>query len=116
MESPRDKWDFQMPADINPHLWTSYTFDRYNLWAFIDLRNAVQAIEKGLTAEYEGSHPLFVNEAHNSLDYDSMTLAKLFLPTAKEWKTSISALISNRKAYELIGYKPEPSIQGAMND
>lgn len=41
-------------------------FGYSNFWASIDARDAAQALEKGLTADYQGSHPLFVNDSENA--------------------------------------------------
>lgn len=119
MEDSSSSWTYQAPEGVNQHLWIAYNYDRFNLWAIIDVRDAVQAIEKALTAEYEGSHPLFVNETQNTLDYDSKTLAELFFPDLTEWKQSINgsdALVSINKARELIGFEPEYSVHGGSRD
>jgi nucleoside-diphosphate-sugar epimerase len=97
-------------------LWKSYMFDRFNFWAFIDDRDAAQSVEKGLTADYEGSHPLFVVNDHNYLGYDSQTLAGLFFPDVTEWKRPVQgseALISIERASALIGYQPEYSMHSS---
>ncbi len=74
------------PADPTPEevLFRAYTFERTNLWAFIDVRDAALANECGLTADYEGAHPLFVNDTVNYLNYDAKTLARLFFPEVTE--------------------------------
>lgn len=45
----------------------------------IDDRDA-QAVEKALTADYEGSHPLFVVNSQNWVGYNSEKLLELFFP------------------------------------
>ena len=57
-----------------------YVGARFNFWAFVDERDSAQSIEKGLSAAFDGSHVLFVNDTHNSLGYDAQTLARLFFP------------------------------------
>ncbi|HLA45170.1 MAG TPA: NAD(P)-dependent oxidoreductase, partial [Aggregatilineales bacterium] len=102
-------------ADIQERLFRVYAFDRYNLWTFIDVRDAAQSVEKALTADYEGSHNLFVNDHHNSIDYDSRTLARLFFPEVTEWKQNVTgseSLVSIQRARELIGFEPVYSMQG----
>jgi NAD(P)-dependent dehydrogenase (short-subunit alcohol dehydrogenase family) len=59
-------------------LWPIYNFARFNFWAFVDERDSAQAMVKGITADFEGSHTLFVGAAHNSLGYNSETLLRLF--------------------------------------
>lgn len=89
-------------------LWNAYAFDRYNLWAWIDVRDAAQAVEKSLTADFTGSHVLFVSDRFNFLDYDSHELARLFFPGITDWRQPISgseSLLSNRRARDLIGFE-----------
>jgi nucleoside-diphosphate-sugar epimerase len=91
-------------------LWQAYNSDRFNFWAYIDGRDAAQAVEKALTAAYEGSHPLFVNHDHNALDYDTKTLIRLFFPEVSQFKHPIQgseALVSIEQARTLIGFEPE---------
>ncbi len=107
--------DYSPPTDP---LLRAYTFDRFNLWSYIDQRDAAQAFEKGLQADFEGSHALFINADHNFLDYDTQTLARLFFPDVTEWKRSVpvsDALVSIDKARHMIGFAPEylpPSVIG----
>jgi len=93
-------------------LFRMYTTERFNFWTFVDERDAAQSLEKGLTADYEGSHVLFVNAAHNSLDYDSPTLIRLFFPEVNLVKNDLSgssSLVSIERAQALIGFEPEYS-------
>lgn len=98
---------------IHEQLWRAYTFDRYYLWTWLDARDAAQAIEKSLSADYEGSHVLFINDHHNTLNYDSRVLANLFFPQVAEWKQSVTgseALVSIERSRQLIGFEPEHSV------
>lgn len=94
-------------------IWPVYTFDRFNFWAYVDERDSAQSIEKGLVANFEGHHPLFINALSNSLEYDSTTLVNLFFPEVTQWKRPLSgdeALVSIDKAKSLIGFSPEHKI------
>lgn len=96
--------------NLDDLLWRAFTFDRFNYWAFIDERDSAQALEKALLADYEGSHPLFVNADHNFLGYDSMTLARLFFAEVRDWTRPLvgsESLVSIDKARALIGFMPE---------
>jgi nucleoside-diphosphate-sugar epimerase len=86
-----------------------YHFGRFNFWAYIDDRDAAQAAEKALTADYEGSHPLFVNNDHNWVGYSSEKLAELFFAGVplKEKIEGSDTLVSIDKAKSLIGFQPE---------
>jgi nucleoside-diphosphate-sugar epimerase len=91
-------------------LFYMYALDRFNLWAFVDSRDAAQSLEKGVTASYEGAHTLFVNSDHNWLGYDSKALVRLFFPEISESKVALSgaaSLVSIERARRLIGFEPE---------
>jgi hypothetical protein len=105
----------QPPADPTPEelLFRTFTTDRTNLWAFIDVRDAALANECALTADYEGAHPLFVNDTVNYLNYDAKTLARLFFPEVTDLRGSLdgpAALVSIAKARALIGFEPAHSL------
>ncbi len=113
MEYPPAQGGFKRDGFSEDPLWPVYTFDRFNFWAYVDERDSAQSIEKGLTADYEGSHILFINDPYNSLGYDSQTLARLFFPEIKQWKRTLNgseSLVSIDKAKALIGFEPEYSI------
>ncbi len=86
---------------------------RSNFWATIDARDSAQAIEKALLADYDGSHPLFVNDSRNMLGAPSQLLVNTFFPEVKTWKRPVQkdeSLVSIDKARKLIGFEPEYSI------
>jgi nucleoside-diphosphate-sugar epimerase len=87
-------------------------FGYSNFWASIDARDSAQAIELGLLAEYEGSHPLWVNDSHNSAGVPTQTLAEIFYPDVplKRSLEGTETLVSIDKARTLLGYEPEYSI------
>jgi nucleoside-diphosphate-sugar epimerase len=89
-------------------------FGRSDFWASIDARDAAQALEKGLTADYHGSHALFVNDSENAAGIESETLAQLFYPEVTARKRPLrgaDTLVSIDKARALIGYEPEYPIR-----
>jgi nucleoside-diphosphate-sugar epimerase len=89
-------------------------FGRSNFWASIDARDSAQALEKGLLADYEGSHALFVNDSHNAAGIDSETLVSVFFPGVDARKRSLrgtETLVSIERARAVIGFEPEYSIR-----
>ena len=89
-------------------------FGRTDFWSIINAEDAAQAIEKGVLADYEGSHPLFVNDSENSLGVCSRLLAELYFPEVTTWKRDVKdaeTLVSNDRARALIGYEPEHSMR-----
>jgi nucleoside-diphosphate-sugar epimerase len=86
---------------------------RTDFWASIHAEDAAQALEKGLLADYEGSHPLFVNDSHNSTGIASETLAQVFFPEVTARAHPLlgdESLVSIEKARALIGFEPEHPI------
>jgi len=87
-------------------------FGRSNFWTSIDARDSAQAIEKGLLADYEGSHPLYVNDSHNTTGVPTETLVKLFYPEVplKRPLVGTETLVSIDAARKLLGFEPEYSL------
>jgi NAD(P)-dependent dehydrogenase (short-subunit alcohol dehydrogenase family) len=112
MEYPVTEFKLGIPEGIDPFLWRAYHMERFYLWAWLDVRDAAQAVEKSLTADLEGSHTLFVNDAYNNLDYDSQTLAELFYPQTPQTLSGSESLVSIQRARDLIGFEPEYSVHG----
>ena len=84
-----------------------------DFWAVIHAEDSAQAIEKGLLAEYEESHPLYVNDSHNWLGIESETLARLYYPEVTERKRPLvgaESLVSIERARKLLGFEPEHSL------
>ena len=91
-------------------LGASLIWGRTNFWTSLDARDAAQAIEKGLLAEYKGSHPLYVNAAHNGLGLPSALLAAYAFPEVTEFGHPLvgtESLVSIDRARALIGFEPE---------
>ncbi|MGC9522752.1 MAG: NAD-dependent epimerase/dehydratase family protein [Anaerolineae bacterium] len=87
-------------------------FGYSNFWASIDARDSAQAVELGLLAEYEGSHPLWVNDSHNSAGIPTQKLVELFYPDVplRRPLEGTETLVSIDKAREMLGFEPEYSI------
>lgn len=80
-----------------------------DFWAAISGEDAAQAFENSVTADYEGSHPLYVCEDQNSMGVPSAILAALFYPDTalKRPLIGTESLVSIEKARALIGFKPQ---------
>jgi nucleoside-diphosphate-sugar epimerase len=84
-------------------------FGRSNFWTSLDVRDAAQAAEKGLTADYEGSHAVFVSDSHNFLGIPSRELVKVWFPEfpmARVDVTGTETLVSIERVRRLIGFEP----------
>ena len=92
-------------------------FGYSNFWTSIDARDSAQALEKGLTADYQGSHPLFCNDSENAAGEDSERLVQTFFPDVTGRTHPLQGretLVSINKARALIGYEPEHHISDVM--
>jgi nucleoside-diphosphate-sugar epimerase len=85
-----------------------------NFWTSVDARDAAQAFEKSLSADYEGFYPLFIHDDHNTTGVESEALLKLFYPEViarTQPITGTQALVSNERARRVIGFRPEFSFE-----
>jgi len=86
---------------------------RYNLWTNIDARDAAQAIDRAVSADFTGSHPVFVNDSHNSAGVESRILARLFYPDVSVDESRLKgteSLISIDRARKLLEFEPSYSL------
>ncbi|QPC80813.1 NAD(P)-dependent oxidoreductase [Phototrophicus methaneseepsis] len=110
MEYPPRRHTSPAPDAPETLLFNAYAFDRFNLWSYVHVYDAAQAVEKALTADFIGAHPLFINNETNSLMYETHTLTDLFFPDVNIWREDLigaQTLVSNRKARRVIGFEPE---------
>jgi hypothetical protein len=94
--------------------------NRVNFFTMLDERDSAQAIEKGLSVEFEGSHALFINDSHNWSGVESKLLAEIFYPDVKTFKKALvgsETVISIDQARKIIGFEPQYSFgEGMEND
>ena len=84
-----------------------------NFWTGIHAEDSAQAFEKGLTADYEGAHPLFVTQATNRAGVESEALLQLFFPDIPARKRQLEgdeSIVSIDRARALIGFAPEHTL------
>jgi len=80
-----------------------------NFWTGLDTRDTAQAFIRGVFADYEGSHPLFVNDSQNIVGVPSLELASVFFPQVEIKKPlpGQAALVSIEGARKLLGFEPK---------
>lgn len=85
----------------------------HNYWSFVDPRDANLGMERALVAEYEGSHPVFIVDQHNTIGIESKLLADLFYPNVSIRRNlkDTESLIDWRRAESLIGFVAEHSMK-----
>jgi nucleoside-diphosphate-sugar epimerase len=85
-------------------------FGYSNFWTSLDVCDAARTLEMGLTADYEGSHAVYVTDTHNLVGLPSRDLASVFYPEVTEWRepvTGTEALVSTDRIHTLIGFEPK---------
>jgi len=90
-----------------------FMFGVTNFWAIIHAEDSAQAIERGVTSDYDGSHPLFVNDSQNVLGLESELLAQTFYPRVTQRTHPLQGsetLVSIDRARQLLDFEPEHSI------
>lgn len=106
-------WDQRTPPAGPPNPMMIIANGFADFWSIIGADDAAQAFEKGVTADYAGSHPLYASEANNNNGFSSALLARLFFPNAEIRRPLIGSesLVSNERAERLIGYQPADSFR-----
>jgi len=102
----------RMKSFFEPYPELTRNFARDNFWTLLDTRDAARAIELALTADFEGSHPLFINDSVNFAGIESEKLLQKYFPEVKARKYPIigdETVVSIRKAQKLIGFEPQYS-------
>ena len=85
---------------------------KWNLWGYIDARDAAQAIRKALEAAFKGAEVFIIANAETvMLRSDAELLAQVFpdVPLRKEGLGRNETLLSIEKAKRMLGYQPEHS-------
>jgi nucleoside-diphosphate-sugar epimerase len=97
------EFDFDNAPESTPMM-----IGRANFWTVLDVRDAAQAAEKGLLADYQGSHVAFINDDRNYLGLPSEELLKVWFPDVTDRKRPLSgtqSLVSIDYARQLIGFE-----------
>ncbi len=105
-------WKNALESDHNGLTRAEYRLmsSRANFFTYVHEDDSAQAIEKGLTAEYEGSHSLYINLHRNTLGRSVAEVAKLFdepIPEVRPSAQGDNTIVSIDRARELIGFEPE---------
>ena len=82
---------------------------RFNLWTYIDARDASQAIRRALEAKLTGAHVFGIANADSVMSRPNAELLAEVYPKAKKKRDfgATESLISIDKAREVLGYEPQ---------
>jgi hypothetical protein len=98
------------PNDGSPNakLITMLAYTYTDFWTAISANDAANAFVLAATSPYDGSHPVFVCEAENTLGLPSRMLAEAFFPDAqlRDGLEADATLVSYERAARLFGFAP----------
>ncbi len=92
---------------------------KVNFFTYVDELDSAQAILRGLTTTYSGSHALFINSHRNALGLPLAELAKLYAPDKPDLRPVLpgdDSIVSIGRARSLIGFEPEWVVTGRFSD
>ena len=81
----------------------------WNLWSYIDVRDAAQAIRKAIETEFKGMDTFIITNDNTVMEKPSEQLVREYYPNLKITGelTENQTLLSNEKAKRILGYKPQ---------
>lgn len=89
-------------------------FREWNLWGYIDARDAAQAVRRALHVDMEGADHFIIANSNTVMTRDSADLMAEVFPTVP-MRTAVvgrATLLSIDKARRILGYEPEYDWQG----
>ncbi|HET9653938.1 MAG TPA: NAD(P)-dependent oxidoreductase [Kineosporiaceae bacterium] len=101
------------PSDYErfPEYWQDVRSRRWNLWAYIDERDAAQACQKALTAEVQGSSNYVIAAADTVMPRPSADLMAEVFPGVRVTREidRYGSLLATDRARAVLGFVPEYS-------
>jgi nucleoside-diphosphate-sugar epimerase len=98
------------PADYEefPTYWSDPLKRVWNLWAYIDGRDAAQACRLGLTADVKGSENFIITSPDTVMNRPTMDLLKEIFPNVqcRRQLNGFDTPLLNDKARRMLGYNP----------
>ena len=81
----------------------------WNLWTYIDNRDAAQAFELAINYEARGKEDFFITNDETVMRTPTAELLEAYFPDVKQQKsfTGNETVISNKKAKEVLGFQPQ---------
>jgi nucleoside-diphosphate-sugar epimerase len=81
---------------------------RFNLWTYIDARDAAQAVRKAVEVNLKGSHIFGIANGNGVTSKDNNALLEKYYPKVERKRAikSNETLISIQKARDVLGYRP----------
>ena len=94
-----------------PQFWADPKLRIFDLWSYVDYRDAAQAVLKGLRADITGAEHFIVAAADTIMNRPSAELMAEYFPTTnlRENLGEFESLMSSQKATRMLGYTAQHS-------
>ena len=101
------------PPDYDrcPAFWADPTIRIFDLWSYVDHRDASQAVYKSLQADIQGAEVFIIGAGDSIMNRPSADLMREYFPQARIHKGlgKFQSLICSEKAVQMLGYDPQYS-------
>ena len=98
-----------------PSFWGDPMIRKWNLWGYIDARDAAQSCRLGLEADTTGAEAFIIANADTCMNRpNSELMAEVFPEVPLRDVDDFATLLSIDKARKLLGYNPEHSWRKAL--
>jgi nucleoside-diphosphate-sugar epimerase len=94
-----------------PSYWGDARLRKWNLWGYIDARDAAQSCRLGLEADLQGAEAFIIAASDTVMDRPNRELMREVFPNVPlhEGIGDFETLLSIAKARKLLGYEPKYS-------
>jgi nucleoside-diphosphate-sugar epimerase len=94
-----------------PQFWADPKLRIFDLWSYVDYRDAAQAVLKSLRADITGAEHFAIAAADTIMNRPSAELMAEYFPTTKlrEDLGEFESLLSSKKATAMLGYAAQHS-------
>ncbi len=98
--------------------WSMEHVFKWNLWGYVDGRDAAQAVRKSLTVDLTGSHNFAIVADETIMNRPTADLLAQYFPDVpvKEGLPLYHGLNSNQRAKDILGWNPQYSWRQYIND
>jgi len=92
-----------------PKFWADPTMRIWDLWSYIDHRDAAQSVRKGLEADITGAEAFIIAADDTIIKRPSADLMAEYFPSVQlnEVLGTHQSLMSNQKAKKVLGFQPQ---------
>lgn len=100
-----------------PEYWKDISHRKFNLWGYVDSRDAARAVRLGLNVNFNGAHVFHIAAKDTIMVQDSETLIETVFPGVDIHPAmkGRSAMLDCMKARIVLGWEPHYSWENVLN-